>query len=437
MLELYSYLFQLILRCCLNSGVIANILCGLPSSLPVTTVVSGGGDGTIISQIFSVLSFCATSIKEMHGGEAVDTKSKLIEPCILVQHSCLLIAAVAQCLKVSGRNSALFILTSSSKKQLSRLSLLAHHFSSDERIQSSFPPSRASAMLALASILSLETGVSVESTVSEIAVPLIPRTPTICDHLKVSSHDENTVKFVGSKLSHWHGLRDGCVGLLDSRLKWGGPLAVQQFCASGIPQLLADLLSNKFSDSSSQRSDYSEYQISLSPIGVIWTLSSICQCLSGGVSVFRQILLRPENIKSFSELISPNHLKLVKCWNGPGGGKDGVKDIINVVVDLLAFPLVAIQNAPGLPVATASVNSGFLLNVGSPGGRVCAEDKDMVKAIEANIGKYIQLLLEVNNIYSCCLGIFLKKCCIFSQSFPLFFIFFFFAILVEVSGYNL
>lgn len=384
----------------MNTGAIASILCGLPSSLPVTTVVSGGGDNTIISQIFSVLSFCASSIKETQGGEAVDSKSRLTELCILVQHSCLLVAAVAQCLKLSGRNSALFMLTSSSKKQLSRLSLLAHHLSSDERIQSCFPPSRASAMLALASILSLETGVSVETTVSEIAVPLIPRTATICDHLKGPSNEENTAKFgaTSGNLSYWHGLRDGCVGLLDARLKWGGPLAVQQLCASGIPQLLTDLLSNKASDSSCQRSECSDDHIGLSPIGVVWTVSSICQCLTGGASVFRQILLRPEHIKSFSELISATHLKLVRCWNGPGGGKDGVKDLINVVVDLLAFPLVAVQNAPGLPVATASVNSGFLLNVGSPGGRVCAEDKDIVKAIEANIGKYIQHL-EVKSAY--------------------------------------
>lgn len=55
----------------------------------------------------------------------------------------------------------------------------------------------------------------------------------------------------------------------------------------------------------------------------------------------------------------------------------------------------AVQNGLGLPSATASVSSGFLLNVGSPGGRVCPEDKDMVKAIESHLGKYTQILLEV------------------------------------------
>lgn len=70
------------------------------------------------------------------------------------------------------------------------------------------------------------------------------------------------------------------------------------------------------------------------------------------------------------------------------------------MIDLLAFPFVAVQNSPGLPSATASVNSGFLLNMGSPGGKVCMEDKDMVKAIEINMAKYIQILLEVRPFVS-------------------------------------
>ena len=70
------------------------------------------------------------------------------------------------------------------------------------------------------------------------------------------------------------------------------------------------------------------------------------------------------------------------------------------MIDLLAFPFVAVQSSPGLPSATASVNSGFLLNMGSPGGKVCMEDKDMVKAIETNMAKYIQILLEVNTLLS-------------------------------------
>ncbi|XWS66245.1 hypothetical protein CRYUN_Cryun05aG0183200 [Craigia yunnanensis] len=251
-------------------------------------------------------------------------------------------------------------------------------------------------MLALASILSLEGVMSVESSISEIAVPLIPPTSTLCDHLKISSDSENEVgpKNPKAVLSYWHGLRDGCVGLLESKLKWGGPLAVQQLIASGVPLLLINLLASNHSNTSLQGVD-SPNGVGLSPIGVVWAVSSICHCLSGGVLTFRQTLLSSEHVKLICGLISDVHLKLVKSWVAPSGGKDGVRDIINTEIDFLAFPFVAVQNAPGLPVATASVNSGFILNMGSPAGRVCMEDKDMVKAIKEDMGKYIQILLEV------------------------------------------
>ncbi|XP_062091497.1 serine/threonine-protein kinase TIO isoform X1 [Humulus lupulus] len=388
---------QLLLRCCLHSGMVPGVLCGLPSSLPVTTVVSGGGDGTIISEVFSVLSFCASSSnKDTETGEASNLKCKLANPSALVQHSCLIVATIAQCLKATGRNSALFMLTTSQKKQVSRLMILAHYFSSDDRTKTSFQPHIASAMLAFASILSLEVGSSVESSVSEIAVPLIPRTATLYECLKISLGNENEIstEAANGALSYWHGLKDGCVGLLESRLRWGGPLAVQQLCASGIPLLLLELLAKKPSKASPEGIDSTKDKAGLSPTGVVWTVSSMGHCLSGGSTTFRQIM-RSDHMKLISDLIGDVHLKLVRCWVGPGGGRDGVRDIINSVIDLVAFPLVALQNAPGLPSATASVNSGFILNMGSPGGRVCMEDKDMVKVIEEDFGKYIKILLEV------------------------------------------
>ncbi|XP_030974547.1 serine/threonine-protein kinase TIO isoform X3 [Quercus lobata] len=386
---------QLLSRCCVHSGLVPGVLCGLPSSLPVTTVVSGGGDGTLVSEIFSILSLCTSSSnKDPQTGETNNLRCKLSNPYTLVLHSCLILATVAQCLKSTGRNSALFMLTTSPKKQQSRLSGLAHHFSSSDDGINSFQPHSASAMLALASILSLEAGSSIESPVSENALPLIPRTATLCDYLKYSSSNETEVdpSYLNGVLSYWHGLRDGCVGLLEARLKWGGPLAVQQLCASGIPLLLVELLANN--SNASQGIDISKDRIGLSPIGVVWTVSSICHCLSGGALTFRQILVRSEHIKLICDLISDVHLKLVNCWGGPGGGKDGVRDIINAVVDILAFPFVAIQNGPGLPSATASVNSGFLLNMGSPGGKVCMEE-NMVKVIEEDLTKYIKILLEL------------------------------------------
>ncbi|KAG6737656.1 hypothetical protein POTOM_059184 [Populus tomentosa] len=383
---------QILSRCCLHNAMVPGVLCGLPSSLPVTTVVSGGGDKTILSEIFAILSWC-TSNKDP---ETSNLKSKLANSSMVVLNSCLLLAIIAQCLKSTGRNSALFMLTSSPKNQLSRLSIIGHQFSPDDKMKISLQPHCASAMLALASILSLESGASVESSISEIAVPLIPRSATLCEHLKISLVEGNELGPRNMNvLSYWHGLRDGCVGLLESRLKWGGPLAVKQLCASGMPLLLIDLLSNNRSIISHQGIDSTKDQVGLSPIGVVWAVSSICHCLSGGAPIFRQILLRSEYVKDITELISDVHLKLVKSWSGPGGGKDGVRDAVNAVIDILAFPFVAVQNTPGLPSATASVNSGFLLNMGSPGGKIFIEDKDMAKAIEEDMGKYLKILLEV------------------------------------------
>ncbi|KAJ6952044.1 serine/threonine-protein kinase TIO-like isoform X1 [Populus alba x Populus x berolinensis] len=383
---------QILSRCCLHNAMVPGVLCGLPSSLPVTTVVSGGGDKTILSEIFAILSWCASN----KDPETSNLKSKLANSSTVVLNSCLLLAIIAQCLKSTGRNSALFMLTSSPKNQLSRLSIIGHQFSLDDKMKISLQPHCASAMLALASILSLESGASVESSISEIAVPLIPRSATLCEHLKISPVEGNELGPRNMNiLSYWHGIRDGCVGLLESRLKWGGPLAVKQLCASGMPLLLIDLLSNNRSITSHQGIDSTKDQVGLSPIGVVWAVSSICHCLSGGAPIFRQILLRSEHVKDITELISDVHLKLVKSWSGPGGGKDGVRDAVNAVIDILAFPFVAVQNTPSLPSATASVNNGFLLNMGSPGGKIFIEDKDMAKAIEEDMGKYLKILLEV------------------------------------------
>ncbi|KAK9051496.1 hypothetical protein SSX86_028123 [Deinandra increscens subsp. villosa] len=366
----WSSAIQIILRCCLHNSSVCGVLCGLPSSLPVTKVVSGGGDNTIISEIFSMLSLCASMDKPPQTGGASNLKSKISNPHALVCHSCLVLTAVAQSLKSTGRSSALFILTSSPKHQHSRLRDLAHHYSLHDRIQNSFQPHSMSAMLALASILSLESNSSVKTSISEIAVPLIPRSATLCGFLKILT-DNN-------QLSYWHGFRDGCVGLLYSRLVWGGVLAIQQLCASGIPHTLIDWLGNNHSD---------QNQIGLSPVGVVWTVSALCRCLSGDSSTFRQVLLKREHVKLVSGLISDAHLKLIRCWSGPGGGKNGIRDTVNSVINLLAFPFVAVTNSP--------VNSGFLSNMWSPGGKVCADNEELVKSIEASMKNYIQILLEV------------------------------------------
>lgn len=389
-------MLQLLSRCCLHNGIMPSVLCGLPSSLPITTVVSGGEDGTVISEIFSILSYATSSIKDQQTGETNNIKGRLNN---LVFHSCLLLATVAQCLKLSGRNSALLMLTTSPKKHLYRLSAIANHIASDDKIEASLQNHSASAMLALASILSLEKGSSAESSVSEMAVPMIPRATKLCYHLRPMPSNEGEVISHPAKcnLTKWNGLLDGCIGLLESRLKWGGPLTVQQLIASGTPLLLINLLAGRLSNASPDDIKNTPNRTGLSPIGVIWAVSSICHCLSGGTLTFRQILVKTENMKLISYLMSDAHIKLVKNWGGPGGGKDGVRETINVIIDLLAFPFVALQSQPGSLSATASVNSGFILNMGSPGVRVCMEDRDLLKAIEEDMDKYIKVLLEVRS----------------------------------------
>lgn len=219
-------MFQVLQRCCLHNGFVAGVFCGLPTSLPVGTIVTSGGDGTIVSEKFSILSMCKpSSNKDTQTGE----KTKLVNSSVLVLHSCLILEAVAQCLKSTGRNSAVFMLTTSLEKQRSRLSALANHFSPDEKTGTQLQPHCSSAMLALASILVLESGASVESSIPEIAVSFIPGTATLIEHLKISSgnEDEGLIRTNGV-LFYWNGLRDGSVGLLESRLRLGGQLAAQQ-----------------------------------------------------------------------------------------------------------------------------------------------------------------------------------------------------------------
>lgn len=385
---------QLLLRCSMHSGIVPSVLCGLPNSLPVTTEVSGGGDHTLVSEIFSIISLCGSSlIKNSQFGEANGSKGKLANPHGLALHSCLLLATIAQSFKSVGRRYPASILTTCTKKQQSRLSSLAQLFACDDGVPT-FQPHCASAMLAYASILSLEGGASVESSLVDVAMPFVPRTATLCDLLKLNHRAELKSNCNDTKmLSHWHGLRDGYVGLLEYRLKWGGPLAVKQFCASGLPQLLIGLLGNNLAVDS-QATDCAQDLVGLSPIGVLWAVSSITHCLLGGALTFRQILLQNKHVVCIRDLVSDAHLKLLKSWAGPGGGKSGVRDIINSVIDLLAFPFVAVQNTSGLPSATASTNSGLLLNVGSPGAKVSREDSEIVKAIKESMEKYTKILQE-------------------------------------------
>ncbi|KAL6657315.1 hypothetical protein ACP70R_005095 [Stipagrostis hirtigluma subsp. patula] len=383
---------QLISRSCLQNVSFCAITCRPLNSPSDVDEVEYGGDGTIVSDMFSLLSLCGSYLNKE--SKQNNQKCKLSNPHALVVHCCLALATIAACLKSEGESSASVILTSSQKKQRSRLSVLAHFSSVDDTVKSCLQPHCASAMLALSSLVSLENGGQTRSSLCESALALFPRMATLHTLLKLwlSDGSEALCRYNAGMLNLF-GLRDGSIGLLETRLKWGGPLAIQQACSAGIPQLLIRLLTDGFSKETSDGKDGSTNRSGLSPLGVVWTLSALSQCLPGGV--FREILYRREQLKLLTDLLSDIHLKTLAAWTGLGGGKRGVRELINYVVDILAFPFVAVQSSPNMPSASASINSGFLLNVASPGGRIGTEDKEMLKTIEHNMPQYIQVLLEV------------------------------------------
>lgn len=384
---------QLISRACLLNASFCVIICGPSNSSSDVNEVEYGGDGTIVSDMFSLLSLCGSYLNK-ESKQNSNQKCKLSNPHALVVHCCLALVTIAVCLKSEGKSSASYILTISQKKQRSRLSVLAHLSSVDDTVKSCLQPHCASAMLALSSLISLENGGQTRSSLCETALALFPRMATLHTLLKLwlSDGSEALCRY-NAGLLNLFGLRDGSIGLLETRLKWGGPLAIEQACSVGIPQLLIRLLTDGFSKEPSDGKEGSTHRSGLSPLGVVWTLSALSQCLPGGV--FREILYKREHVKLLTDLLCDMHLKALTAWTGLGGGKRGVRELINSVVDILAFPFVAVQSSPNMPSTSASINSGFLLNIASPGGRIGSENKEMLKTIEHNMPQYIQVLLEV------------------------------------------
>lgn len=392
MLLITALFFQLMSRICLLNTSACNVLCGLPNSSITVTETDVSGDGTIVSDMFSLLSLCASYLNK-DSGEKCNQKCKLSNPRGLVVHCCIALATIADRLRVMGKCSALYILSNSQKKQRTRLSVLAHLSLTDDAVTSSIQPHCASAMLALSSVLSLESGVHGNS-ISEHTLALLPSMATLRNLLKLCLSDDNEMKSCDVLLRRL-GLNDACLGLLKMRLLWGGPLGIQQACSNGIPQLLVNMLADGLIKDPLNEKDCMSGRVGLSPTGLIWALSSLCCCLTGGI--FHEILFRREHVKLIIDMISDVHLMALNVWEGLAGGHSGIRDLINTVVDLLAFPFVAVQSSPNMPSTSASINSGFLLNTGSPGGRLAMENKDMVKAIGNNMPHYVQVLIEVRH----------------------------------------
>lgn len=347
-------------------------------------MIDGGGETSVISGIFSLLSLCATYVdKDSSNGE-----SKLSNRRILVVQSCLTLATVAHYLKSSGEAYISCMLTSNLKKQRAYLSLIAHLSSCDDGASNPFQLSFAAAMLALASLISLENHGQGNSSISQVALPLIPPTATLMDYLRhFRSIDNESRLNVQGAFSNSHGLLDGYVGLLEKKLKWGGPLAIEQAYSNGIPDVLIYLIAY------SQKYDSTRCQGGLSPVGVVWAISSLSYFLPDGA--FHEILFEVEPLRLICHLLDKVHLNNLKCWNGPGGDTYGIRDRLNVVIDLLAFPFIVVQSAPGGPGATASIISGSPLNVGSPGTGVNLDNQDFVRVFQTKFRHFTDLLLTV------------------------------------------
>ncbi|KAL3683437.1 hypothetical protein R1sor_001459 [Riccia sorocarpa] len=403
-----SAVMQVLLRCCVQSPLVCDVLAGISTQEPPSqTPVSGGGDGTAVGAIFRVLSVHGPSSAPTNNGGAQEPGTAATEAALkvaaegLMKQACLALAAIAQGLLAQGRRGASCMLSGSQPKQRARLSALAHQSLLDTVPKTPLTMSRcASAVLALSSILNLEQGIDRfggPCWVSELVLPLLPPFSVIRGSLQAPAtlyEDKEGNQFVNKSgsgmLTSWHGLRDGYIGVLDTRLRWGGSLAVEQACSASFPYGLVSLLAGGLTGGgSNEPGRHGEDLIGLSPKGVVWALSAIAHCLSGGG--FHDVLLRREPLQAIVALIDQKHLVHVQSWEGAGGGDEGMRETVCGVVKVLEFPFTVSQQtaAPGSPT------SGTLTAPNSPGARR-GDGADLGKVINASMPLYWQLLQEVN-----------------------------------------
>ncbi|CAM6128762.1 unnamed protein product [Calypogeia fissa] len=409
-----SAVVQVLLRCCVVSPLVCDVLAGISTSEPPSlTSINGGGDGTAVGAIFRVLSVHGSSATPASNGTKEPgpvgddiTKGSTTES--LIMQACLALSAIAQGLVVQGRHGASCMLTSSQPKQRARLAALAYQASMDERSPRLSTSFCASATLALSSILALEQGF--ESTggscwVSEAALPLLPSYSNLRSLLQVPLADLGSCPEDGQlfacknrgMITNWHGVRDGYVGALEARLRWGSSMAAEQACSAGLPLVLVSLLAGgrKGIDAEVDETDgVGEDLIGLSPRGVVWAVSAIALCLPGGG--FRDVLLRREQLQALMFLLDRSHMTHVQLWEGAGGGREGLRDIVYEIVKILDFPFTVSQQTPGSPSASTSSSAGLGTGSTAPGGKKGIDGAELSKVVSASMPHYWQLLQEVN-----------------------------------------
>lgn len=201
-------------------------------------------------------------------------------------------------------------------------------------------------------------------------------------------------------LTSWHGTRDGCVGILEARLRWGGASVSEQGCSLGFPLLLVTLLAGgpKAGEDCDEPSGVGDDLIGLSPIGVTWAVSAIAHILPGGG--YRDILFHREPVLALLDLMDRLHLSHLQLWEGTGGGREGMRTLVDEIVGVLEFPFLLLLNTPVSPSASASNNSSLVLGSSSPGGRTMADSGgELARKLTANMPHYWQILQEVCPTY--------------------------------------
>lgn len=264
----------------------------------------------------------------------------------------------------------------------------------------SFPARSAAAMLALSSVLALEQGLELKSGApawtaeTALSLPTFPSLSVLRNLIKLSSQNapptpSDAQGRNSGMLTSWHGIRDGCVGLLEARLRWGGASVAEECCTMGFPVILITLLAggSKHGNENDEPSGLGDDLIGLSPVGVTWAVSSIAHTLKGGG--YRDILFRRSPVLTLLDLMDRVHLSHLQLWEGNCGGRDGLRALVHEIVGVLEFPFAQAQN---MPISGSAPNN----NTPSPGGRTTPDSGvDLARAMTANMPQYWQLLQEV------------------------------------------
>ncbi|KAH7292834.1 hypothetical protein KP509_28G000900 [Ceratopteris richardii] len=395
-----SSVIQILLQCCELSPRICDILSGTSQNDGLCP--NGGVDGTVVSAIFRLVLLCANAAAAKDAGaqtlDSENTTSKASSFENLATLSCLLISTIAQGLKLLARQGASCMLTNSQSKQHDRLVALAQLGSSERITSETSMLLTAAATLALASILLLErcpTSSVASCTIVQSPINFIPHISVLYDQICPFRSDDHESKQVmrseEGMLMSWHGQRDGYIGALELWLIWGGVSSIQQACSLGVPDSLLSLLGGKRDSASKHELQLSS--IGVSPVGVLWSLSVIHLCLAGGA--FQEVLFKKESLSVLLSLIDEPHLACLQRWDGFGGGLLGVRDIVNLIVDILEFPFNATQNSSSSPLASASLLHSSAPGTNSIVQRKGLENGDMVKVIASELPRYLQTLQEV------------------------------------------